>query len=422
MAKATTVTGGRAATTGIIPGKWALSVGKPPTPAPPGFQWTPLSAVARLESGHTPSRRHPEYWVGNIPWIGIKDATGNHGRTITTTLQTITQDGLNNSSARLLPAGTVCLSRTASVGYVVTMGVPMATSQDFVNWVCGPGISPRYLHYILLMEQESVRRFAHGTTHQTVYYPEAKAFHVCIPDRKEQDRIVAVLRALDDKISVNEPIAQTADRLAAELFQYAVLTHPDRFAERSLSDTAEFINGRAFTKDATGTGRMVIRIAEINSGPGNSTVYNDIEVPDGHLARPGDVLFAWSGSLTVARWFRPEAIINQHIFKCVPKNGNPRWLVSQLVHRKIDGFRAIAADKATTMGHIQRKHLDEPVKVPVADELASLDRRIGPLWDTALLAERESLDLATLRDTLLPQLMSGRLRVKEAEKIVEDAT
>ncbi len=165
---------------------------------------------------------------------------------------------------------------------------------------------------------------------------------------------------------------------------------------------------------------MVVRIAEINNGPGSSTVYNDIDVPEKHLARPGDVLFSWSGSLMVTRWFRPEAIINQHIFKCVPKNSFPRWLVSQLVHRKIDEFRAIAASKATTMGHIQRKHLDEPVLVPTREVLSSLDARIAPLWERALLAERENLALAALRDTLLPQLMSGRLRVRDAEKIVED--
>jgi type I restriction enzyme S subunit len=165
---------------------------------------------------------------------------------------------------------------------------------------------------------------------------------------------------------------------------------------------------------------MVVRIAEINNGPGSSTVYNDIDVLEKHLARPGDVLFAWSGSLTVARWFRPEAIINQHIFKCVPKEGFPRWLLSQLLHRKIDEFRAIAAGKATTMGHIQRKHLDEPVLMPTSEAISALDARMSSLWERALLAEQESLTLATLRDTLLPQLMSGRLRVKDAEKIVED--
>ncbi|MGW5923476.1 restriction endonuclease subunit S [Nocardia fluminea] len=247
-----------------------------------------------------------------------------------------------------------------------------------------------------------------------------KSFKVPQPSRCEQRAVVEVLGALDDKIAVNERIAATADELSSNVFRQIRMESPERFTEQPLSETAAFINGRAFTKDATGTGRMVIRIAEINSGPGGSTVYNEIDVPESHLARPGDVLFAWSGSLTVARWFRPEAIINQHIFKCVPKNGNPPWLINQLVHQKIDEFRRIAADKATTMGHIQRKHLDEPVGVPTAETLRTLDAQIAPLWGRALLAEQETLTLAALRDALLTHLMSGRLRVKDAEKIIED--
>ena len=420
MAKIETQTGGRTATTGVIHGGSALSVGNPEKPTASGFKWIQLSDIARLESGHTPSRRKPEYWNGDIPWVGIRDATGNHGRTITSTLQSITEAGLANSSARLLPTGTVCLSRTASVGYVITMGTPMATSQDFINWVCGPHISPKYLHYILVSEQESVRRFAHGTTHQTVYYPEAKAFHVCIPERTEQDAIVAVLGAIDDKIVVNEHIATKADELLSTFFTDAHKSLPDKFNQQPLSQTAQFVNGRAFTKNATGTGRMVVRIAEINSNPGPSTVYNEIDVPDHHLARPGDVLFAWSGSLTVARWYRPEAIINQHIFKVIPQNNRPLWLVMELIKLKLAEFRGIAADKATTMGHIQRRHLDEPVPVPIAEFLSSLNAKLGPLWDRALAAEQETLALIALRDTLLPQLMSGRLRVRDAEHIVED--
>lgn len=206
-----TLTGGREATEGVIPGRFAISVGKPPTDAPAGFAWTPLSRVARLESGHTPSRKHPEYWDGGVPWIGIRDATANHGLIIRDTNQHVSDLGLEHSSARLLPAGTVCLSRTASVGYVVMMGRPMATSQDFVNWVCGPGLLPRYLLYVLVGEQDSIRRFAHGTTHQTVYYPEAKALHVSLPSVMEQRGIVEVLGALDDKIEVNRRVANLAD-------------------------------------------------------------------------------------------------------------------------------------------------------------------------------------------------------------------
>ncbi len=196
MAKRTTKTstGGRKATLSHIPGDFALAVGMPPAPeAPLGWKWVPLSSVARMESGHTPSRRHPEYWGGDVPWIGIKDAKANHGGVILETLECTNQLGLENSSARLLPAKTVCLSRTASVGYVTIMGKPMATSQDFVNWICGDALMPEFLAYLFLAEKSALLRFASGAVHQTIYFPEAKAMHACIPDIEEQARIVRLL-------------------------------------------------------------------------------------------------------------------------------------------------------------------------------------------------------------------------------------
>ncbi|WP_405660698.1 restriction endonuclease subunit S [Streptomyces sp. RK9] len=283
-------------------------------------------------------------------------------------------------------------------------------------------VSKEFLGYAL--RGDGYRRHvvggATGTTVKHTSPGRICEYEILMPPLQEQQAIATALGALDDKIAVNERIAATADDLSRALFGEVLLKSADGFSDQPLSAVAEFINGRAFTKDATGTGRMVARIAEINSGPGVSTVYNEIDVPDRHLARPGDLLFAWSGSLTAARWFRPEAIINQHIFKCIPRGEYPIWLVSQLVHRKLDEFRSIAADKATTMGHIQRRHLDEPVPVPRPKTLGALDCVISPLWERALVAEKESLSLATLRDTLLPQLMTGRLRVKDAEKIVED--
>ncbi|MFT4277448.1 MAG: restriction endonuclease subunit S [Rhodopseudomonas sp.] len=152
-----------------------------------------LSDVARLESGHTPSKRHPEYWGGDVPWIGIRDAKAHHGQIIHETLQTTNKLGILNSSARILPEGTVCLSRTASVGYVVTMGRPMATSQDFANWICSEYLDRRFLAYLFLAEQDSLLRFASGAIHQTIYYPELKALHICLPPLAEQQRVIAIL-------------------------------------------------------------------------------------------------------------------------------------------------------------------------------------------------------------------------------------
>jgi restriction endonuclease S subunit len=191
--KHVTKTKGRAATTSHIPGALSLSVGMPKNPSRPGWKWTKLTEIARLESGHTPSRRHPEYWGGNIPWIGIKDARKYHGWKINKTMQHTNELGIENSSARVLPAGTVCLSRTASVGYIVVMSCPMATSQDFVNWVCSDQLEAEFLKYLLMAEGKEILRFASGSVHQTIYFPEVKAFHICCPNITEQQRIVNLL-------------------------------------------------------------------------------------------------------------------------------------------------------------------------------------------------------------------------------------
>jgi type I restriction enzyme, S subunit len=188
--------GGRPETTSVIPGQVVLSVGWTEMPAPPNWVWTKLTDITRLETGHTPSREHPEYWDGDIPWIGIKDARLSHGTLIQDTFQKVTQLGLDNSAARLLPAGTVCLSRTASVGYALILAREMATSQDFVSWVCSPALVPKFLMYALLAEKDSLHRFGKGTTHTTIYVPEVKAFHICLPPVEEQRRIVERLEEL----------------------------------------------------------------------------------------------------------------------------------------------------------------------------------------------------------------------------------
>lgn len=182
--------GGREATLNVKAGVAGISLNDPGTPPPTGWSWVSLRRIARQETGHTPRRTHPEYWDGGVPWIGIRDAGDHHGRIIDETLQTISEKGLENSSARLLPAGTVCFSRTASVGYATIMGRSMATSQDFATWSCTDALLPKYLMYALMAEGENIREFGEGSTHTTIYFPEIRAFHICLAPLVEQLEIV----------------------------------------------------------------------------------------------------------------------------------------------------------------------------------------------------------------------------------------
>ena len=279
-------------------------------------------------------------------------------------------------------------------------------------------LESKYLSYQFQTDhvREWLKQHAAGTTMASLNATILERIPVTLVSPAAQRTIAEVLGALDDKIAANTRLIHACEALASAVFDS--LPHGLR---QPLTKLAYFVNGKAFTKGATGTGRVVIRIAELNSGLGGSTVYNDIDVRDEHLARPGDLLFAWSGSLTVHRWYRSEGIINQHIFKVIPRSPHPMWLVHQILLRRLADFRLIAADKATTMGHIQRRHLEEPVPVPATEAIAHVDVVMTTLWERALSAEQETLMLAELRDTLLPQLMSGKLRVRDAEQQIEAA-
>ena len=162
--------------------------------APDGWTWQSLGSLGRLESGHTPSRSRPDWWGGDIPWIALPDIRALDGQYVFETLERTNPEGIAHSAARVLPAGTVVLSRTASVGFVTIMGRPMATSQDFVNWVCGLDLDPEFLMHLFIRSRERFRSLSAGAVHKTVYFPTAMALRVCVPPVDDQRRIAARLR------------------------------------------------------------------------------------------------------------------------------------------------------------------------------------------------------------------------------------
>jgi type I restriction enzyme S subunit len=356
---------------------------------------TTLGEFIGLQRGHDLPKKDRR--AGKVPVIGSGGLAGWHDEAI------VTSSG-------------VTLGRAANLGvpqYIDGPFWPLNTTLYITDF---HGNDPRFAYYLL--RALDLAGYNSGSVQPMLNRNYIKNVRLRVPLHGEQVTISSQLGALDDKIAVNEQIATTCDELRSLVVSEALVSKREQFGEAPLSSLASFVNGRAFTKGATGSGRMVIRIAELNSGPGTSTIYSDMDVSDQHVARPGDVLFAWSGSLRVSRWFRPEAIVNQHIFKVIPSSGVPNWLIYELINLRMPEFRSIAADKATTMGHIQRRHLDDPVLVPNESMLSELHRQLEPLWRRALVAEQESLALAALRDALLPKLMSGEIRVKDAERQV----
>jgi type I restriction enzyme, S subunit len=188
------VSGKRAAGPRVSVSSW--SHGRLPGVATIPASWTitTLIRIARLESGHTPSRKHPEYWSGGIPWISLSDIQRLGSPEIVSTEEEIGVLGVENSSARLLPTGTVVLSRDASVGFTSVMGRPMATSQHFVCFVCSDEVLPRFLYYLFTGMKEYWNYIAIGSTNiKTIYMPFFRSLQVALPPRAAQAAIVSEL-------------------------------------------------------------------------------------------------------------------------------------------------------------------------------------------------------------------------------------
>jgi len=166
---------------------------------PKSWELVDMTSVAKLESGHTPSRNVDEYWGGDIQWLSLHDTKNLSNPVIKSTVYTVTQDGIENSSARVLPKNTVALSRTASVGNCVMLGEDMATSQDFANYVCGDELYPKYLLHLFRWMQHVWSNLSEGSTHKTIYMPVFKKLQILLPPFDEQERIAEAA----DKVEIN---------------------------------------------------------------------------------------------------------------------------------------------------------------------------------------------------------------------------
>jgi len=343
-----------------------------------------------------------------------------------------------------LVGGEVLITLVGSVGQVAVVPPQLAgwnvaravgvvplrpeVPERWVAWCLCSSEAQRYLEVRL-----------NTTVQHTLNLRDLADLKIPMPPAATIAAITSVLGALDDKIENNYRIATRVEQIAATLFRAWFVDFvgaenleatgigqiPRGWRAGSLMDIARFVNGKAFTKHANGRGRPILRIRELNGGVDAGTPCTDVEAGDDHVAHRDDILFAWSGSLAVYRWSGPESLINQHIFKVIPEAW-PSWFVYQWIQEHMREFRAIARDKATTMGHIQRRHLSEAaVPIPGPDAIAQANDLLEPLDRQRAMLVAEAATLRELRDALLPRLVSGTIRVPDAadlDEVIEPAS
>ena len=177
-----------------------------------------LEEVAQVLGGGTPSRTEKSFFGGSIPWATPTDVTSLNGLYIDKAKEIITEEGLKNSSTKLMPAGAVLLTSRATIGFTAVAEVPMCTNQGFVNFVCGPELVPEFLAYWLQTQKSKLIQHAGGTTFKEIARGTVRKFEIAFPPIPKQQRIVDILSRAEGIVRLRREAEKKAAELIPALF------------------------------------------------------------------------------------------------------------------------------------------------------------------------------------------------------------
>jgi len=382
-----------------------------------------LDKLGEIVGGATPSTKCEDYYGGSIPWITPKDLSSFKGRYITSGERNITEKGLASCSAQMMPKDAVLFTSRAPIGYVAIASQSVCTNQGFKSIVVNEKADPLFVYYLLKYNKDAIEAMGSGTTFKEVSGKTMRAVKVRIPlDVSYQNRIAAVLDSLDTKIENNERINDNLQQQALSVFRKAFINIkglPSSWTKGCLLDIADYLNGLAMQKfrpSENEIGIPVLKIKELRQGSCDaSSELCSPSIKTEYIIHDGDVVFSWSGSLLVDIWCGGTCGLNQHLFKVTSKTYD-KWFYYLWTAHHLERFIAIAADKATTMGHIKREELSKAeVVIPSQNDYEKIGAVLQPMIDLIIANRIESKKLATLRDELLPKLMSGEIDMSEVE-------
>ena len=292
-----------------------------------------------------------------------------------------------------------------------------------------------YLYYNIFSKKfiDYVNSIHTGSAIPHISQKQIEDYKILLPDLETQRRIASILSSLDRKIELNNKINADLEEMAQAIFKnWFVDFDPfkdDKFVDSELgmipegwkvgrlTEIASYMNGLAMQKyppENNEDSLPVLKIKELGQGfCGTDSDRCSCNIKDECKIHNGDVIFSWSGTLLVDVWCGGDCGLNQHLFK-VTSNDYPKWFYYYWTKHHLQEFIHIAKDKAVTMGHIKRGHLEEAmVAIPDNDSMEKAHELFEPILSKMISLRLESSRLSLLRDTLLPRLMSGELEVPE---------
>ena len=422
-------------------------------------QWreVTIGEIADVVGGSTPSTKNPDNFDGDIPWLTPKDLSGPHDRYVVRGKRNLSQHGLNSCSATLLPTNSVLLSTRAPIGYVALAKNPIASNQEFRSLVLRNEGVPEYLYYWLLENTEELERHASGSTFQELSGTALKNIRLRLPPLPEQRAIAHILGTLDDKIELNRRMNETLEAMAQAIFKdwfidfgpvrakmegrgpYLASETWDLFPD-VLDDEGKPVGWWTYTLSDLAHHHR----ATLSPRAQPDRIYEHYSIPayDAENAPAIDL----GGSIKSNKTIVPEGAVllsklNPEIERVWLPNPNgeaPQVASTEFLALtpvapatcsllyclfRSRGFRVELTSMVTgTSKSHQRVSskalLTREVLVAESQVLNAFDQVVRLFTDRMLSNRRETRTLTQTRDLLLPKLMSGEIRLRDAEKAV----
>ena len=386
-----------------------------------------LDKLGEIVGGATPSTKCEDYYGGSIPWITPKDLSSFKGRYITSGERNITEKGLASCSAQMMPKDAVLFTSRAPIGYVAIASQSVCTNQGFKSIVVNEKADPLFVYYLLKYNKDAIEAMGSGTTFKEVSGKTMRAVKVRIPlDVSYQKRIAAVLDSLDTKIENNERINDNLEQQAQSYFQELFVDNADpEWAIGTISDLGTIVGGSTPSKakpeyyTESGIAWITPKDLSINKSKFVSHGENDItelglKNSSAAIMPEGTVLFSSRAPIGYIAIAAGEVTTNQGFKSVVPKLEIGTPFVYFFLKNTLPVIEGMAS--GSTFKEVSGSTMKNvPAVIPDAETLAKFSDFCAPIFAQQRILEEQNQSLATLRDNLLPKLMSGEIDVSAVQ-------
>ena len=391
-----------------------------------------LSDLINLVGGGTPKTTVPEYWNGEIPWLSVVDF-GKSIKKVYQTEKSITEKGLNESSTKILKEGQIIISARGTVGELAVLGRDMAFNQSCYGIYANDKTENNFLYYLLKYSIGKIKKNTHGAVFDTITKQTFDNIEVSIPENKATQRQIAqILSSLDDKIELNLQMNQTLEAMAQAIFKEWFVDFnfpgfdgelvdglPKGWNRCLIKDFGKIVCGKTpskAVKEYFGGEYMFIKIPDMHNSvfiieTTDSLTEEGLNSQSNKTIPPFSICVSSIATVGLV-CINPEPCqTNQQINSIVPKNKDSRYFLYFLTTSMKDTFLATASGGTATLNMNTSQFSNIGAFMPGEDILKEFDVIVSPIMEKILENEYNIKSLTQTRDTLLPKLMSGQLKI-----------